>query len=130
MVGEIELETLYGACRYCGEQRIVNAADQQDADNKATNDCVCPDAMFHRKKRQIEERLRSICCGEEAKAGNFMAYDNDQLTAVMQLAELVQRGKIASVQITAADSVLKLSITSDQAVKFSRNRKEEIEAEV
>ena len=130
MVGEIEMQTLYGACRYCGEQRIVNAADQEDANNKVTNQCACPDAMFHRKKRQIEGRLRSICCGEEAEAGNFMTYDDEQLTAVIQLAELVQRGKIASVQITAADSVLKLSITSDQAVKFSRNRKEEIEAEV
>lgn len=44
------MQTLYGACRYCGEQRIVNAADQEDANNKVTNQCVCPDALFHKKK--------------------------------------------------------------------------------
>lgn len=130
MIGEVEMEALYGACQFCGEQQIVNAADQADANIKVTNKCTCPDALFHKKKMQIIETMQDICSGEYADAGKFILYDSDQLQAAMKIAELVQLRKFASAQVTTSDSVLKISINNEGTIKINRVRKEEIEAEI
>ena len=130
MVGEIEMQTLYGVCRYCGEQRIVNAADQEDANYKVTNQCTCPDALFYKKRMQIAEMIRETCSGDCAVTNGFISCDSDQVQAIINMAELVQLRKFAKVQITMFDSVLAISINSDGVVKVNRTRKMELESEV
>ena len=124
------MQTLYGACRYCGEQRIVNAADQEDANNKVTNQCVCPDALFHKKRMQIAEMIQETCSGDHAVTNGFISCDSDQTQAILNMAELVQLRKIAKVQITMFDSVLTISINNDGVIKVNRTRKTELESEV
>lgn len=130
MVGEIEMSEFYGACKFCGQQQIIAAADQEDANIKATKDCDCPDAVLARKRQAIIDQVRSICCGEDAKEAKFQLFDAEQMSVTIELAKLIQLGNIMNVKITAADSILKMSLSKDKEVRISRERQEKIEVEV
>lgn len=130
MIGEVEMENMYGTCRFCGQQKIVSAADQADADIKATNECTCPDAVLNKKRKRVTEYMQSICSGDDATEAKFQMFDSDQTHVAVNLAELIQLGKFLNAKIVSEDSVLKISLSKNKEVRISRERREKIEVEV
>ena len=56
------MNTMMGACRYCGQNQMVNATDSEDADRRATALCKCEDAERARLKRSVDMLLRNLFC--------------------------------------------------------------------
>ena len=54
------LEMMEGACRYCGQMVAVNAADQEDANLKATERCTCGQANYEKRKARMLEYINDI----------------------------------------------------------------------
>ena len=129
MDGEIEMDSFYGTCKFCGQMKMVDAADEEDANVKVTNSCSCPDARLMRKRKQIRTLITQICGEEGAKRG-FEQLDSEQMTIVIQLAEMVESGHVISVNLRMADSAIKLSTNADGILKFRRDRSETIEEEI
>ena len=129
MVGAVEMDSLYGTCRYCGQMKMVKAADKQDADIKVTKECTCPDARLERKRVQIRTMIMDLCGAGGAQRG-FMELTDEQKNAVIMLAEMVESGRAISVSLRMADSAIKLSTDADGSLKFRRDRKETIEEEI
>ena len=129
MIGETEMESMYGTCRFCGQTRMIEAADQQDADIKATRLCTCPDARLARKKAEIREMVQDLCGAGGAELG-FTEMTSEQADVVLALAEMIVSGKAISAALRIADSSVKISTAADGELKFSRNRMESMEARI
>ena len=69
-------------------------------------------------------------CGEEGAKRGFEQLDSEQMTIVIQLAEMVESGHVISVNLRMADSAIKLSTNADGILKFRRDRSEAIEEEI
>ena len=54
------MNTMMGACRYCGQSQMTNATDSKDADRRATAFCKCEGAERARFKRSVDRMLRSM----------------------------------------------------------------------
>lgn len=129
MIGEIEMESIYGTCRFCGQTQMIEAADQQDADIKVTKLCTCPDARLARKKAEIRQMVQDLCGAGGAELG-FTKMTPEQAEIVLNLAEMIAAGKAISVTLRIADSSVKISVAADGELKFSRNRIESMEARI
>ena len=56
------MNTMMGACRYCGQNQMINATDSEDADRRATALCKCEGAERARFKRSVDGMLRNLFC--------------------------------------------------------------------
>lgn len=129
MVGSIEMDNIHGTCKYCGQMKIVQAADEEDANLKVTRSCTCPESRLERKRTQIRNTIMDLCGAGGAQRG-FMELTDEQKNAVIMLAEMVESGRAISVSLRMADSAIKLSTDADGNLKFRRDRKETIEEEI
>ena len=55
MVGEIEMDSFYGTCKFCGQMKMVDAADEEDANVKVTNSCTLPRCQTDEKKKTDQD---------------------------------------------------------------------------
>lgn len=129
MVGEIEMDYMNGVCKGCGQVIIVEAADQQDADIKATDRCGCHESRLIKNRVRIRNTITDLC-GEAAEERGFQWLDTELTELIINLAELTQLGRVESAQLRAGDSVIKIRTNADGMLLFSRNRSETIEEEI
>lgn len=129
MIGETEMESMYGTCRFCGQTQTIEAADQQDADIKATRLCTCPDSRLASKKAEIRKMVQDLCGAGGAEMG-FTEMTSEQVDVVLTLSEMIVSGKAISAALRIADSSVKISAAADGELKFSRNRIESMEARI
>lgn len=65
-----EMYEIAGACRYCGQVRIMNASrkwSQEEADDEATRNCECGEAKNERLRKERVLKARNniaILCAE------------------------------------------------------------------
>lgn len=114
-----------GTCLYCGQTRIVEVNDQEDADMIATRECgACdnPVKQTYRLHQNIE-----ILCGDTAKGYGMQELDADLIEEIKDAGELLIRGLIESVTYRVADSTVTLKNTKDGAAVI---RKKSISAKL
>lgn len=123
MVGEIEMMTLEGVCRYCGNMQPVMAADQIDADNKISEGCSCGGAAKERRKIRVLENIEAIA-GEEAVNMGFAAVNGDTLLWLKRAGEMVLNGEMDKASTEIDGTKITIAITRKGDVEIKRSRTE------
>ena len=123
------MDGTYGTCRFCGQTRMVVAADQQDADIKVSGSCTCPESKLLQKQQRIREIVQGICGDDGAELG-FMQLDAQQIEVVQALAEMTVSGRISGVTLRTEESFISIGRSADVELKISRKRIESMEAKV
>ena len=87
-----------GTCMSCGQTRVVDAEDQQEADRLATENCSCDNNL--KKCRQLRENIEELCA-ERAKSYGFDSVDEDTIDILKKVGELCIFGYIKQASFTA-----------------------------
>lgn len=129
MVGGIEMTNFEGMCQHCGNTKLIMAADQEDADLKATHDCDCGGETVLKRKENIVDRLEEIA-GERASTYGFQAVDAETLYWLKTAGELVLKGKIDKVNAEVDGTKIIIAEKADGKIKIKRSKTKSTEAEV
>ena len=108
-----KIKELTGVCRYCGQTRIVKAADQESADDAATLDCGCPGGELERTKKHIKERLDELI-GETAPDNDWTAVSLKAYEAVISAAYCIAEGEIQTCAMRVDGTNLKIARKGDK----------------
>lgn len=129
MVGEIEMMTLEGVCRYCGNMQPVMAADQIDADNKISEACSCGGEEKEKRRLRVLENIETIA-GEAAANMGFNAVDADILYWLKRAGEMILDGGMdkASAEVDGTKIVITINSKGDVKIKRSRTASATLEA--
>ena len=123
----IKTNTIIGTCKFCGQQQVVEAYNQEVANERATANCKCEEGKRFRKKEECLDRIADICQAPRQEAG-VMPLPQELAAHVRKSADLVALGAFGGVTIDFMDTVIKLRPgTEEKPVKFSRSWKLEIE---
>ena len=98
---------MIGTCRYCQQQKVVSAEDQESADAAATLDCDCEGGEFERRKEEVRDQLDRLI-GEKAPDNGWPATTPATFNAIADMADLVVAGDIASIEMRIDDTKLKI----------------------
>lgn len=124
-VKEYEKKTMSGECRYCGEFRLVQAADEKEANLLATEQCTCEGATKERDRRNSLMRLRAAMQDPEENSG-FPPLSEGIQGVVENLAELILDHHIGTANIDTGDRQIKIKM-ADGGLKFQQVKKIEME---
>ena len=114
-----------GVCRYCGQMQNVEAETQEDADNKATEMCDCPQAIKDRSLDSFCEKVATIVFDTAEETG-FEPLSNEQYKLICVLADKIFQKEINGVTVKLDDRTLKLSKDKDGYVKFRQTKTLEV----
>ena len=103
-----ELQDLLGVCKGCGQTMMVKAANQEQADDIATEKCECPAGEMIRKKKELDERLGELI-GEEAPQYGWDATTPEIFETIKEIGHIVAEGKIESVGIRIDKTSLRIA---------------------
>lgn len=122
---EYEKKTMSGECRYCGEFRLVQAADEEEANRMASEQCTCEGATKERDRRNTLMRLRAAMQEPEEKSG-FPRLAGEIQNMVKEIAELILDHRIDTASIDTGDRQIKMKM-ADGGLKFQQVKKIEME---
>lgn len=122
---EYERKTMSGECRYCGEFRLVQAANEIEANRLATEQCTCEGATKERDRRNTLMRLRTAMQEPEEKSG-FPPLSEGIQGVVEELADLLIAYRIGAANIDTGDRQIKMKM-ADGGLKFQQVKKIEME---
>lgn len=122
---EYEKKTMSGECRYCGEFRLVQAADEEEANRMASEQCTCEGATKERDRRNTLMRLRAAMQEPEEKSG-FPPLSEGIQGMVEELADLLIAYRIDAANIDTGDRQIKMKM-ADGGLKFQQVKKIEME---
>lgn len=122
---EYEKKTMSGECRYCGEFRLVQAADEMEANRLVTEQCTCEAATKERDRRNTLMRLRTAMQEPEEKSG-FPPLSGETQNMVEELADLLIAYRIDAANIDTGDRQIKMKM-ADGGLKFQQVKKIEME---
>lgn len=122
---EYEKKTMSGECRYCGEFRLVQAADEKEANRLATEQCTCEGATKERDRRNTIMRLKAAMREPEEKSG-FPRLAGEIQNMVEEIAELILDHHIDTASIDTGDRQIKMKM-ADGGLKFQQVKKIEME---
>ena len=94
------MNTMIGACRYCGQNQTVNAVDGEDADRRATAYCKCDGAEHARLKRSVDMLLRELFCDPDG--GDDQLYrmpDDEAMELIRKTCDNAIEGRIGRTTI-------------------------------
>lgn len=103
-----ELQDLLGVCKGCGQTMMVKTANQEQADDIATEKCECPAGEMIRKKKELDERLGELI-GEEAPQYGWDATTPEIFETIKEIGHIVAEGKIESVGIRIDKTSLRIA---------------------
>lgn len=112
---------LTGACRYCGQISSIaeDVLTQEEADDRATESCLCIDAEILRKRNRL--CLAAVHKLEEVVDENHIDQKELLKKAIRQMAD----GKIVKIGITTHTGVqYKIDKKGNWNIKFKREQKE------
>lgn len=122
---EREKKTMSGECLYCGEFRLVQAADEKEANRLASEQCTCEGATKARDRRNSLMRLRAAMREPEEKSG-FPPLAGEIQSMVEEIAELIMDYRIDAANIDTGDRQIKMKM-ADGGLKFQQVKKIEME---
>lgn len=119
MVGEIEMYTHQGVCRYCGEIQPILAADQTDANIKISMECGCGG---HEKERQHEKMIMNLeqIIGSKAGKNGFIEIIGDRRVILNSAAEAILNDIIDKITIKFSETTVTMNKNSSGNVKIQR----------
>lgn len=118
---------IIGTCRFCGQQKAVEAIYEAGANEIATAECNCEEGKMFRKKEECLEHIMDICQAPASDTG-VKPLPSEYALFVRQAGDLVALKVLQKVTIDYMDTTITLRPgTEDKPVKFSRSWKLEIE---
>lgn len=72
------MNTMMGACRYCGQSQMTNATDSEDANRRATAFCKCDGAERARLKRSVDGMLCELFCDPDGGDDELYRIPDDE----------------------------------------------------
>ena len=72
------MNAMMGACRYCGQNQMINATDSEEADRRATALCKCEGAERARLKRSVDGMLRNLFCDPDGGDDQLYRIPDDE----------------------------------------------------
>ena len=106
-----------GTCVFCGQQQIVQAENQREADKAAAENCTCDNKL--KRTRTTTENINRIC-GEDAQNFGMEIVAEDITDALIELGRLCVHELITSASVKIPDSTITIKSTKDG---ISINRK-------
>jgi hypothetical protein len=119
MIGEIEMVTHEGICRFCGLYIPVLAVDQVDANNKAEAECNCGGLAKERKHKTMLENIEKLF-GEPCVQRGYSPVSAETLETIRAAAEGVFNGSVLSVSIGLGGHTATVSYGKKGAIKVAR----------
>lgn len=118
--------TFTGRCRYCGEEIIIIAESQEDADRQASRDCSCggmrQEEAVHRRKAAMTNELAKLI-GSECEAEGFRPVKEGVAIAIAVLGEMVVDGEMQKATIAVDGTTI--TIAGGEKIKVKRTMKYE-----
>lgn len=113
-----------GFCIYCGQASLgINADSSAEANERATDECDCPEAKNQRKKkRQIAEAKRKIA---EVFLDDGLEYEpcSEVLEMMNSAVELMAEGVVKSMTMSVANvGIAKIAVNSKGGIVVERRR--------
>lgn len=96
-----EVRIMKGFCKDCGQMHLVDANSQKEADTIATDKCDCESEV--KWFRLMHENV-DMLCGSKSSELEFEPMEQPAIDLVKTACELVHKGFIESVKVSAADS--------------------------
>ncbi len=90
-----------GFCKDCGQMHLVDANSQKEADVIATDKCDCESEV---KWLRLMHDNVDMLCGSKSSELDFEPMEQPAIDLVKTACELVHKGFIESVKVSAADS--------------------------
>lgn len=112
------MEQMTGTCLFCGQTRLVEAEDQNEANRIASETCTC-DNNFKRV-RQCSDNIEKIC-GETAKDYGMDIVVEDVIDELKEVGKLCVFGYMLGASFRLADSTVAIKQTKD-GVSVSRRK--------
>ena len=110
-----------GFCKDCGQMHLVDAKSQKEADAIATDKCECEsEAKWFRLMNENVDML----CGQKSSELEFEVMEQPAIDLVKTACELVHKGFIESVKISAADSEVVITRVLSK-INIVRKRKQQ-----
>lgn len=128
MVGEIEMASHEGICKYCGSMQPILAADQTDANIKVSEHCECKGYI---KEKQHDRMIANIdqTFGPGCLKYGLQQVSNEQMFAITYTAEQVFDDVIGHASIGLFGSAAKISRTSKGGIKIERTFATKVQTE-
>lgn len=114
-----------GFCRKCGRAMFVDAADQNDADIRATQKCDCE--QIAKTKQGLRYNLHQIC-GESAEDYGLDPMKAENITLLEVICDRVAEKKVeqAKLLIDGTDIVIK---NTSKGCSIQRTKKRNVKLE-
>lgn len=118
--------TFTGKCRYCGNEIIIIAEDQEDADRQASRDCSCggakqEEAVRLRKRAMRNELMKLI--GHECEEEGFRPLKDGTAGVMCMLGNMAVDGEIQKATIAVDGTTI--TIAGGEKIKVKRTMKYE-----
>lgn len=108
-----------GCCLYCGQTRIVDAENQENADLIATRECGACDNPL-KKSAKLNSNIEELC-GELAREYGMLPLEEDTIDRIKDVGTLIISGDIESASFRVIDSTIGMKNTKN-GVSVYRNK--------
>lgn len=115
------MKMIQGSCIYCGQSKMVEAADIEDANKQVTRECGCDEAVRERQKKELGERIRAAVSQPE-KESRMMPFSEQQQEDAVMFAEKVFEKQYPAIQYSVNDCTVTITDTKN-GVEFIRSKK-------
>ena len=119
------MKELTGTCVFCGQQQLVQAKDQKDADRIAAEHCTCDNKL--KRTRTTTENIERIC-GEDALEFGMEIVAEDITEALTAMGKLCVYELIDSASVKIPDSTITIKSTKD-GISINRRKTLSLKAE-
>jgi len=122
------VETILGACRFCGQTKAIHPLNpymtDEEADAIATEDCDCPAAKFQREKEGKRERAKAAVKTKFGPGEGGERWVNEETLHFLEAAvDLVIEEQVESVQVKVSHTVTaKIHLTGKGNVKIEKTK--------
>ncbi len=79
---------MQGTCVYCGQTKLVNTVDQEEADKQATLECQCEGAKKERRILQLDDAIEDLF-SEKNVDKRFDAASDFEIETIKNIARTV-----------------------------------------
>ena len=112
------MEQMTGTCLFCGQTRLVEAEDQNEANRIASENCTCDNNL--KRVRQCSDNIEKIC-GETAKEFGLDIVTEEVIDSLKDTGKLCVFDYLQSATFRLTDSTISIKQTKD-GVSVSRKK--------
>lgn len=121
MSKETEKKMITGVCAYCGQAQNVEAQNQEEANQKATEMCSCDKSVSSRYIIEFGKKVNEIITAPERTTG-FSPLNEDYYKLIMVMADQVNTGFIDAVSFKLDDRTIKITPRNEGGLKFKQSK--------